>query len=154
MYQILLPLHSIVRWLLVAALLYCLVSSVHGLFAKSRYSKVDNIVRSITAGTSHLQLIIGLLLYFQSPVTTYFRNHTAEAIGYVDIAFFGLFHISFMVIAVLLLTIGASRAKRVKTDQEKHEQILLWFGIAALFMLLAIPWPFSPYAARPYFRSF
>jgi glucan phosphoethanolaminetransferase (alkaline phosphatase superfamily) len=154
MYPFLLPLHSLIRWLLVAALLYCLISSLHGVIKKARYSKVDNTLRSITSGVSHVQLIIGLILYFKSPVTTYFRNNTAEAMRYMDIAFFGLFHIVFMLTAVVLLTIGASKAKRANTDLEKHKQVLLWFAVATAMILLAIPWPFSPYAARPFLRSF
>jgi len=154
MYQILLPLHSIVRWLLIAALLFCLLKSINGLIRKSRYGKLDNIFRSITSGVSHLQLIIGIVLYFKSPITTYFRTNTAQAIGYADVTFFGLFHICFMVVSILLLTIGASKAKRAKTDSAKHKQIVLWFGISAVLILLAIPWPFSPYIARPFIRLF
>lgn len=154
MYQTLLPLHSIIRWLLVIGLLYCIVRSIIGLASKSPYDKLDNFFRGFTSGVSHIQLIIGLVLYFKSPITTYFRSNTAAALGYVDIAFFGVFHISFMIISVLLLTIGASKVKRVKTDSEKHKQILWWFGIATILIFLAIPWPFNPYAPRPYLRTF
>lgn len=154
MYQILLPLHSIIRWLLVVGILFNLTSSLLGLTSKGTFTKTDNFFRSFTSGISHIQLIIGLLLYFKSPITTYFRNNTSEAIHFVDIAFYGVFHIACMVISVLLITIGAAKAKRANTDLNKHKQIALWFGIATLLILIAIPWPFNPYASRPYFRPF
>jgi nitric oxide reductase large subunit len=154
MYQNLLPFHSIIRWLLVACLAHSLIRSIIGLTTKSPYSKSDNIIRSLTSAISHIQLIVGFILYFKSPIVNYFRTTGSEALRYTDIAFFSVYHIALMVIAILLITIGAAKAKRTKTDAEKHKQIVLWFGIAALLIMLAIPWPFSPYVSRPYFRFY
>jgi cbb3-type cytochrome oxidase subunit 3 len=30
--------------------------------------------------------------------------------------------------------------------------MLVWFTIALIIIFIAIPWPFSPFANRPYFR--
>lgn len=154
MYQLLLPVHSLVRWILLFTLLYSWIRSAVALFKHSSFTRQDNLLRSITSGVSHLQLIIGLVLYFRSPVTTYFRTQTASAIANPDIAFFGLYHITFMVLAVLSITIGASKAKRDSLDAGKHRQIFRWFGVAVLLILLAIPWPFNTFGARPYLRTF
>jgi hypothetical protein len=154
MYQTLIPFHSIIRWLLVTGLAYALIKSIIGLTTKSPYSKLDNIVRSATSAISHIQLIIGFILYFKSPIVSYFREQGSATLRYTDIAFFSVFHIAFMVIAILLITIGAAKAKRAKTDYDKHRQTFWWFGVAALLIFLAIPWPFSPYVSRPYLRLF
>jgi len=37
-------------------------------------------------------------------------------------------------------------------DKEKFKIMLLWYGIALIIILIAIPWPFSPLANRPYLR--
>jgi len=152
MYETLIPFHSLIRWLLLVGLVYCLIKSILGLSAKLPYSKLDNIVRAAISGISHIQIVIGFTLYFKSPIVSYFRANTRQAIHYTDIAFFGVYHIAFMLIAILLITIGAAKAKRAVTDYEKHHKILWWFGIATLLICLAIPWPFSPYTSRPYFR--
>jgi MFS-type transporter involved in bile tolerance (Atg22 family) len=68
--------------------------------------------------------------------------------------FFRLIHISLMVISILVITIGSARAKRAEMDRLKFKILLIWFSIALLIILMAIPWPFSPLANRPYFRSF
>lgn len=154
MYTTLIPFHSIVRWLLVASLAYSLIKSTIGLLAKSPYSKFDNVVRATTSAISHFQLIIGFILYFKSPIVLHLRTTGSEALRFTDIAFFGVYHISFMLLAILLITIGAAKAKRAKTDYDKHRQIFWWFGVATLLIFLAIPWPFSPYVSRPYFRMF
>jgi hypothetical protein len=154
MYEYLLPIHSIIRWLIVAGMLYTLVQAIRGLLGNTPYTRADNIARSIVSGVSHIQLLLGFTLYIKSPLATYFRSHAREAMQYEDMAFFGIYHIAMMLVAIVLITIGAAKAKREAADRDKHRQILIWFGIAALVIFLAIPWPFSPVVARPYFRAF
>jgi hypothetical protein len=154
MYTYILPIHSLVRWLVVIGLLYCLIRSIIGVSTNSKFTKLDNFFRSFTSGISHLQLILGFILYFKSPIVSYFRENFKEAVQYPEFNFFGIIHIALMFISVILLTIGASKAKRAETDKAKHRQILIWFSLATLLIFLAIPWVFSPYVARPNFRGF
>jgi hypothetical protein len=154
MYPYLLSIHSIIRWLLVTGILYALLQAIRGLAGNKPYSKGDNITRSFVSGVSHIQLLLGFTLYMKSPLVAYFRTHTKEAMQYEDMSFFGMYHISMMIVAILLITIGAAKAKRAEGDRGKHRQILIWLGIAAVVIFLAIPWPFSPVVARPYWRGF
>lgn len=154
MYEIALPLHSYLRWLLFACLLYCVVSAVRGVLGKHPYTRLDNIMRSCTSGFSHVQLLLGMVLYMKSPITRFFMNSPAEAWKYLDIAYFSVFHISMMLLSVVLITIGAAKARRMQTDADKHRQILIWFSIAIAIIFIAIPWPWNPYASRPLFRTF
>jgi hypothetical protein len=68
--------------------------------------------------------------------------------------FFRYVHISLMVISVVLITIGSAKAKRMQTDREKFGTMLLWFSLSLIVIIIAIPWPFSPLASRPFLRSF
>ncbi|HLP53436.1 MAG TPA: hypothetical protein VK151_00325 [Fluviicola sp.] len=154
MYQTLIPFHSIIRWLLVAGVAYCLLKSIIGIATKLPYSKLDNIVRSATSAISHIQLIIGLILYSKSPIVAYFRTRGSGGLRVDDFTFFGIYHIAFMILAILLITIGAAKAKRAVTDFDKHYHTLWWFGFAAVLIFLAIPWPFSPFVSRPYLRFY
>ena len=72
----------------------------------------------------------------------------------MDLTFFGLIHILFMLTAIVIITIGSALAKRKPTDSEKFKTMLLWFSLALMLIFVAIPWPFSPLANRPYFRSY
>jgi hypothetical protein len=54
--------------------------------------------------------------------------------------------------AIIVITIGSAMAKRKATDRERFKTMLTWYAIALLIIFLAIPWPFSPFANRPYFR--
>jgi hypothetical protein len=152
MYQTLTFYHNTMRWLVLASLLYAIYRAYKGYVSKSAFSKIDNAVRHWTATIAHIQLMIGIVFYFQSPVIKYFMSDFKEAVKDFNTVFFGLIHGSLMLIAVTVLTIGSAKAKRIKTDREKFKTMLVWFLIALIIIFIAIPWPFSPLAKRPYFR--
>jgi uncharacterized Tic20 family protein len=154
MYYTLLILHSIFRWLVLLSLLYCICFSIYGWRKNSVFSTWHNFMRHTTATISHVQLVIGYLIYFNSPTVTYFRQYYNEAVRQFEYLFFGLIHVIMMTISVILITIGSSVAKRSSTDKGKFRVIALFCSFALLIILIAIPWPFSPLARRPYIRTF
>lgn len=152
MYIIVLTMHSLIRWLVLAGLLFALYRAYHGLAGKRLFSKADNIARIAAATFAHIQLIIGLWLYFISPVVSYFLENFKTAVHERGIRFFGMEHSTMMLGAIVVITIGSVKAKRKATDREKFKSMATWFTIALVILLINIPWPFSPFAARPYFR--
>jgi len=100
---------------------------------------------------THLQLIVGLILYIQSPLVKYFWGDFGSAIKQEAPMFFGLFHFIFMLLAVVLITIGSAKTKRRNTDKGKFKTMRGWFLAALIIILLAIPWPYLPTAGRPLF---
>jgi hypothetical protein len=154
MHQTLLILHSINRWLVLISLIYVIWTAWTGIRSDRRFSASDNTARHLTATIAHIQLLLGLYLYMISPIVKF---NVAEAGGAGTVSehtFFRFVHISLMVMSVVIITIGSAKAKRLDTDLLKFRTLLLWFSIALLVMLIAIPWPFSPLANRPFFRSF
>lgn len=152
MYYTLLFSHNVVRWLVVISLLYSVYRAAKGYFNNSPYSKSDNAVRHWTATIAHVQLLIGILLYFESPVVRYFFANIRDNLKFFNLTFFAFVHSTIMFTAVVFITIGSSKSKRMGSDQEKFKTILLWYTLALVFILIAIPWPFSPFANRPYLR--
>ena len=140
------------RWLVLASLIYAIYRAYRGFFMNAQFSKTDNAVRHWTATVAHIQLVVGIVLYTQSPIIKYFWQNFKEAIRNLDTAFFGLLHIILMLTAIVLITIGSALSKRKTTDKEKFKTMLVWFLISLLIIFIAIPWPFSPLANRPYFR--
>ena len=152
MYQSLIVFHSLVRWLVLLSLVYSIYRACRGYYQNLGFSKVDNYSRHWTATIAHVQLLIGILLYTQSPVTREFWKNINIAISNFNAAFFGFIHIILMLAAIVLLTIGSAKAKRKSTDKEKFKTVLVWFSVAFVIIFIAIPWPFSPLANRPYLR--
>jgi len=154
MYQTLLILHSLVRWLVLISLLVAIVRAYNGWLGNKPFLKTDNTVRMVAVTSAHIQLVIGVSLYFISPVVRYFLNYFKEAVHQREIRFFGMEHITMRLIAIVLLTIGSVKTKRKATGQQKFKTMAIWFTIALLIIFLSIPWHFSPFTSRPYFRWF
>lgn len=152
MYQALTFYHSIVRWLVLASLVYAILIAYKGYRSNAVFSKTDNTVMHWTATIAHVQLMIGIVLFSQSPVTKYFWSNAGQHLRNIDLAFFGFIHEVLMLMAIVLITIGSALAKRKQTDHEQFRAMLVWFSISLVIIFIAIPWPFSPLASRPYFR--
>ncbi|MCW1962138.1 hypothetical protein [Chryseobacterium viscerum] len=152
MYQTLTFLHSQTRWLVLISLMYAIYRSYKGYSSDRKFTGTDNSVRHWTATIAHVQLIIGMIFYFKSPVIQYFWKNFNEAKESFEHLFFGLIHISLMITAVVMITIGSALAKRKFSDKDKFKTMGIWFSVALIIIFIAIPWPFSPLANRPYFR--
>jgi hypothetical protein len=154
MYSTVIALHSLVRWLVLAGLLFTIFRAYHGWLSKKVFSQLDNAARHWTATIAHIQLLLGLWVYFISPVINYFLHHYKDAVHQRQTRFFGMEHSIMMIIAIVIITIGSAKAKRKRTDKEKFKTMALWFTVGLLIILTSIPWPFSPLVSRPYFRPF
>lgn len=147
MYEVFVFLHSVFRWLVLISLVYAVGSSVQGLISKRTYTRADGLARSLATTISHTQLLIGFTLYFVlSPITQYFIKSGSG--GAYEIWFFGIYHIAMMLSSIVVMTIGGSIAKRAATDYAKFKTIAIYFSIALVLILFAIPW------FRPFFRHF
>src|SRR5882757_637450 len=151
MYQTLLALHSLLRWFVLASLLFAIYRAYKGWLINKSFSKFDNLVRQIAATVAYIQLCIGLWLYFISPIIDYFLHNYKEAVQQRQIRFFGMEHSVMMLTAIIIITIGSLKTKHKSNDKEKFKTMALWFTVALLIILLSIPWTFSPFASRPLF---
>jgi len=156
LFNVLLVLHSVLRWLVPAALVYVLYRGVQGRTGRLPFTKADNTLRHLSATLAHIQMTIGWVLYFESPVATAFRHEVGPATEplHPDDWFFGLIHPILMTASVVLVTIGSSLAKRQATPQAKFRTLAVWYGLGLVLLLVAVPWPFSPLAVRPWVRWF
>ena len=147
MYDIFVFIHSVFRWLVLISLLYAIGRSIQGLLSKRTYTKADSFARVLANTISHTQLLIGFTLYFAlSPITGFFIKNGSG--GNHEIWFFGIYHIAMMFSSIVIMTIGGSIAKRATTDHSRFKTIIIYFSIALVLILLAIPW------FRPFFRNF
>ncbi|GGC39532.1 hypothetical protein GCM10011386_34510 [Parapedobacter defluvii] len=154
MYVTLLALHSLIRWVVLAGLLFAVFRAYQGWFTNRKFSRFDHSIRHWTATVVHIQFLLGIALYAISPLVDYFLHNFREAVHQRDARFFGMEHSLMMLLAVVVITIGSAKAKRRPTDIEKYRTMAVWFTIGLLIILTSIPWIFSPFTNRPNFRSF
>jgi hypothetical protein len=154
MYAILLTIHSWFRWLVLAGLVITLIRYYHGWFTGRKLSQVDAVTQSTTVKIVQTQFLIGLALYVFSPMVRYFLFNFSTAVHQRDARFFGMEHITMMFIAVAVITVGSEKALKKVTEKQKFMTIAIWFSVGLLIIFLSIPWEFSPFTRRPYFRIF
>ncbi len=152
LYTYLLALHSLVRWFVLLALVTGIIAGYRGWLGKKPFTSRSNFLRHSIATVAHIQLVLGVWLYFVSPIIAYFLHNFKDAVHNRQIRFFGMEHSLMMLVAIVLITIGSAAAKRKPTDKAKFKTMAIWFTIALLVLLSSIPWPFSPLVSRPWLR--
>jgi hypothetical protein len=140
--NILLILHSILRWAVLAFGLLTVINSLSGVFAKRAYTPNDNRTSLLFMISCDVQLLLGLVLYFNGMWFSLLKNNAAEVMKDSVSRFFAVEHITMMIIAWLMVHVGRSLVKRTGTDAGKQTKSLIFFGIALLIILAMIPWPF------------
>lgn len=141
LYLILKHAHAGIRWIALIAILTALINSFIK-YGKS-YNARDKRINLLTIIFLHIQILVGFILYFVSPKVVF----SAESMSNRILRFYLVEHISIMILAVAIATIGYSFSKRAGFDSKKHMRISIFYGIALILILLAIPWPWQNYAA-------
>lgn len=142
MYPTLLTIHSILRWFVLVALLYTIFNAYRGWFGGKQFTRLDNIFKTTTVSLVHFQLIIGIWLYYISPLINIFLQHFKDSMHDEKIRFFALEHSILMILAITVITIGSAKARRKLTDKDKFKTTAIWFTIGLVIILGAIPWKF------------
>lgn len=91
---------------------------------------------------AHIQLLIGLVLYVISPLGI--SNFSGEAMGDAMSRLYMLEHPLTMIIGIVLITIGYSKAKSGEDDGGRYKKILIFYGLGLFLILLRIPWSAWP----------
>ena len=138
MYPILTALHSYNRYLLLAALVFVLYRSYSGWLGRKPYAKADNASGAALLGLTHLQLLLGLILYFISPITSAAFADMKSAMKNEWQRYFAVEHISMMLIAVVLIQLGRTLSKRSADDNAKHKKVAIYTTLAVLLILASL----------------
>ena len=150
-----LPIHNILRWAVLLFGLWAVLKALSGVFSKRNYNGSDNKVGLFFMISCDIQLLFGLILYFNGEWFGQLKSATKEVMKNNVLRYFAVEHALMMIIAWLLVHIGRSMVKRGDNDAQKHKRSLIYFGIAIIIILLMIPWPFKqPGIARQWFPQF
>ena len=152
MYNGLLGLHSLFRWLILFLLLINLFRSL--VEKGSPYTKADLSWNLRLLIFTHLTLVIGLYQYFFGPKGfAFFHNYTmSEIMKNGVLRFWAVEHITGMLIAVVLITISRGVAKKDIPALQKNKRLSILYALALLVILASVPWPFR-FEDVPWFRG-
>ncbi len=135
MYTGLVHTHSLLRYFVLIALIVVIVKALIGLMTKRPFGKWDNKFSLYLLIFTHLQLVIGLVLYFVSDKVQ-FGSETMKNAG---LRYWAVEHITAMLVAVVLITVARISMKRLPIDAAKHRRLFI-FNSAALLLFISMLW--------------
>lgn len=142
--NILIHAHSGLRWFVLIALIIAIANAVGKTNGNKPFTEKDRKIGLVALIFTHLQFAIGLVLYFLSPKVQF----SGAAMKDDVLRFFLVEHVILMLLGVVLITVGYSRAKKALTDGQKFRWILIPYLIALILILVGIPWPFLDYGTN------
>lgn len=151
METMLLSIHNFMRWAVLIAGIYACYRAFTGWQGKKPFTAADNKSSLLFTMFCHLQLVLGLVMYFvSSPMTKAAMQDLGAAMKNSELRFWAVEHPLMMIIALVLITIGRAKSKRMADAVAKHKTAFWFFAIGMLLMLAMIPWPFGAHP-RPWF---
>lgn len=135
-------LHSSFRYLVLLFILLALIDALIGFMTGRTYKKQSKIFSLLALITAHIQLVVGLLLYFLGGKGFQAIMNVEGFMKNEMLRFYAVEHISLMIIAIALITVGYSKAKRQSEAKRKYKTVLIFYGIGLLIIFAMIPWPF------------
>jgi hypothetical protein len=130
-YEILKDAHSAWRYVVILLLLVAFINALSGYIGKKEYTEGNRKLNVFALISTHIQLLLGLILYFMND---WYKVDSSVAVN----RYWKMEHIAMMLIAVVLITIGNSRSKKLALPVAKHRSIFVFFGFALLIITVAI----------------
>ena len=136
MYHFIQKLHSGWAYLALLLLLFAVINAVIGLTSKKEFTAKDRKISLFALIGTHTQLLIGLILYFVSPLGKDSFGQMSNA----ALRLTSLEHPLINLIAIILITIGWSKHKKLINSEAKHKTFAIYYGLGLILILSRIPW--------------
>jgi len=128
--------HSGWAYLALLLLVVAVVNSAIGMTSKKEFTAKDRKIALFGLIATHIQLVVGLILYFVSPLGLASFGQMAES----DVRIPSMEHPLVNIIAIVLITIGWSKHKKAVENEAKFKSITIFYGLGLLLILSRIPW--------------
>lgn len=136
MYEIIQKAHSGVAYLALAVLLFAVINALMGVSSKRTFEDKDRKISLFALIFCHIQLLLGLVVYFVSPLgMAAFGNMSNAALRLTSLE-----HPLVNILAIAFITIGWSKHKKEDSSNGKFKKIGFLYLAGLLFILSRIPW--------------
>ncbi|MBN4072163.1 hypothetical protein JYT14_00375 [Flavobacteriales bacterium AH-315-E23] len=127
------------RYVVLALMLLALLKSTIGWFSNKEHTAGDVKLTLFANISLHIQLLFGLILYFRSTAVSFIP--IGEMKG--ETRYWTVEHITIMIVAVAIVTIGRKVALKAADDKGKHMKTAIFYLIGLAIIFLSIPWPWN-----------
>ncbi len=141
MYEIIQVVHSYLAYVVLALLFFAVANAITGWVGNKMFTMEKDLRLSLfTLILAHIQLLVGLILYFVSP--SGLQAIQALGMGGLNSAsrLLAVEHPFINIIAIVLITIGWSRHKKFVEGDKKFKSIAIFYGLGLVLILSRIPW--------------
>lgn len=136
MYNFIQKFHSGWAYLAVLVLVIAVVNSFIGKSSQKEFTAKDRKIALFALIGTHIQLLVGLALYFLSPLgSAVFGQMKNEAYRLTSLE-----HPLVNIIAIVLITMGWSKHKNATASEGKFKSIAIFYGLGLVLILSRIPW--------------
>lgn len=140
MYHVLKGIHNVLRYVVLVVSVAAIAGAWHGVFTQREFGSGDRLRTVGFVATMHLQLLLGLVLYAQSPIVRAAFEDFGAAMGNRAMRFVAVEHITMMILAVVVVQLGSILAKKAKEDAKKHKRAAICFTLGLVLILGGMPW--------------
>ena len=118
------------------------LNALIGFFSKKEYGPKDFRISLFALIVTHLQLLLGLVLYFVSPngMQSISNNGMGAVMKDSTMRLNAVEHPMVMILMVVFITIGYSKHKKKLVSTPKFKMLAIFYTIALVLMLSRIPW--------------
>ena len=141
MYSVLKFIHSYWAYLTLAVLLIAIINAFRARISKKNFQATDLRISLFALIFSHIQLLVGLVLYFVSPLFSYWSDPSKRGVmKNSEARLYLVEHPTTNLIALFLITLGWSLHKRQTEDSKKFSRIAIFYSLGLVLLLSRIPW--------------
>lgn len=151
MYQVLLFLHNLLRWVILLLAIIAIIKAYSGMMNRKPFGRSDKQIGLFLMISAHTIFLIGLYQWIFGPLGLQSIQNSGMAVVMKDkvLRYWAVEHITGMLIAIVLITIGRSISKKNVSDRTKHKKTFWYYLIAVLIILITAPWPYRAGIGRP-----
>jgi len=132
--------HSFIAYAALILLIVASINAIIGMTSNKEFKDGDRKISLFALIFTHTQLLIGLILYFNSPNVKIFSLPMGEVMKDANLRLYAVEHPLINIIAVVLITIGFSRHKKMAESKAKFKSIAIMYALGTILILSRIPW--------------
>ena len=136
MYETIQSVHSILAYAALGLLVLASINAIFGLTSKKLFTDKELRMKIFTLIICHIQLLVGLILYFVSPLGSAQLGNMKDA----AVRLTSLEHPLINIIALVLITIGWSKHKKEESNNGKFKKIAVFYTLGLVLILSRLPW--------------
>lgn len=138
--DVIISLHSRLAYVVLITLVLAVLNAFWGVGGNRNFGNRDLRLSLFGLIFSHIQLLLGLVVYFVSPYFSAWENGMGAVMKNPTLRLYLVEHPTTNILAIVLITMGWSLHKKATNDRKKFFRIAIFYGIGTLLLLSRIPW--------------